>query len=205
MSDDSTRARVVDAAVACILDEGFYRASSNKIAKPRRRDVGCHPVPLRHPRGAACSRCTSAASTSSIGALADAVIAGDTRRERGSGRFVDALWAYYRRPEFLAYMQVRAQPQPRPDHRRLHRGRAEDRSHDRVGERLPALARAVLGAEPSDARGRTRPAASSTTSCAGSRSTRSSSRRCRSSTRAAAAFDAQRDELVRVLAASLPH
>src|SRR5207244_10664683 len=33
MSDESTRARVIDAAIACILDEGFYRASSNKIAK----------------------------------------------------------------------------------------------------------------------------------------------------------------------------
>jgi len=33
MSDESTRARVVDAAIACILDEGFYRASSNRIAK----------------------------------------------------------------------------------------------------------------------------------------------------------------------------
>ena len=61
VSDDSTRARVVDAAIACILDEGFYRASSNKIAKPRRGDLGCHPVPLRHPRGADARRCTSAA------------------------------------------------------------------------------------------------------------------------------------------------
>ena len=33
MNDESTRGRVVDAAIECILDEGFYRASSNKIAK----------------------------------------------------------------------------------------------------------------------------------------------------------------------------
>ena len=33
INDESTRARVVDAAIECILDEGFYRASSNKIAK----------------------------------------------------------------------------------------------------------------------------------------------------------------------------
>src|SRR5438128_9434562 len=30
---DSTPARVVDAAIACILEEGFYRASSNEIAR----------------------------------------------------------------------------------------------------------------------------------------------------------------------------
>ena len=30
----------------------------------------------------------------------------DPRLLRGLGSFVDALWAYYRRPEFLAYMQV---------------------------------------------------------------------------------------------------
>ena len=28
-----TRARVIQAAVDCILDEGFYRASSNRIAE----------------------------------------------------------------------------------------------------------------------------------------------------------------------------
>ena len=37
--------------------------------------------------------------------LADAVINGDTVEARLES-FVDALWAYYRRPEFLAYMQV---------------------------------------------------------------------------------------------------
>ena len=31
MNDESTRARVVDAAIECILDEGLYRASSNKV------------------------------------------------------------------------------------------------------------------------------------------------------------------------------
>ena len=38
-------------------------------------------------------------------ALADAVIEGDTLEARLTG-FVDALWSYYRRPEFLAYLQV---------------------------------------------------------------------------------------------------
>jgi AcrR family transcriptional regulator len=33
VADDSTRRRLLDAAIACIVDEGFYRASSNRIAR----------------------------------------------------------------------------------------------------------------------------------------------------------------------------
>ena len=31
--DSISRQRVIDAAIACILDQGFYRASSNAIAE----------------------------------------------------------------------------------------------------------------------------------------------------------------------------
>ena len=120
MSDESTRARVVDAAVACILDEGFYRASSNKIAKRAGVTWGVIQYHFGHARGAAVAvhergldeldRC-----------LADAVIVGDS---------VEATARVVRRravvllptPRVPGLHAGRAQPEPRPDHRRVDPG-----------------------------------------------------------------------------------
>jgi TetR/AcrR family transcriptional regulator, regulator of cefoperazone and chloramphenicol sensitivity len=148
MNDESTRARVLDAAVACILDEGFYRASSNKIAKRAgvtwgviQYHFGTREALLvaLHERGLEeLDRC-----------LTDAVIVGDTVEARLES-FVDALWSYYRRPAFLAYMQVVLNLSHDPttaESTRL----ALKTSQDRVGARLPALGRGVLGDGPSDA------------------------------------------------------
>ena len=147
MSDDSTRARVVDAAVACILDEGFYRASSNKIA--RRAGVTWGVIQYHfgtreallvavHERGLdELDRC-----------LAEAVITGDTVQRRLES-FVDALWAYYRRPEFLAYMQVLLNLSHDPTTADSTRAALKSVGA-RVNERVPALARAVVGPEMSD-------------------------------------------------------
>ena len=136
-------------------------------------------------------------------ALADAVIEGDSIEARLAS-FVDALWAYYRRPEFLAYMQVVLNLSHDPttaDSTRL----ALKSSHDQVGERLPAMGRAVLGDGPSDARGRRDRRASSTTSCAASRSTRSCSTPCRSSTRAPPRSTRNATSWCACSPASLPH
>ena len=148
MNDESTRARVLDAAVACILDEGFYRASSNKIAKRAgvtwgviQYHFGTREALLVavHERGLEeLDRC-----------LTGAVIVGDTVEARLES-FVDALWSYYRRPAFLAYMQVVLNLSHDPttaESTRL----ALKTSQDRVGARLPALGRGVLGDGPSDA------------------------------------------------------
>jgi AcrR family transcriptional regulator len=147
MTDDSTRARVVDAAIACILDEGFYRASSNKIAG--RAGVTWGVIQYHfgtrealmvavHERGVGeLDRC-----------LADAVITGDTLEQR-VGSFVDALWAYYRRPEFLAYMQVILNLSHDPTTAESTQAALKSVSA-RVNERVPALARAVVGSDVSD-------------------------------------------------------
>jgi AcrR family transcriptional regulator len=200
VSDDSTRARVVDAAVACILDEGFYRASSNKIAK--RAGVTWGVIQYHfgsrealmvavHERGLdELDRC-----------LADAVITGDTLEARLAA-FVDALWAYYRRPEFLAYLQVVLNLSHDPttaDSTRV----ALKTSHDQVGARLPVLGRAVLGDGPSDAEvvDTTRFLYNVVRGLALDQELLDAMPVEHSGT---AAFDAQRDELVRVLALSLP-
>ena len=147
MSDDSTRARVIDAAVACILDEGFYRASSNKIA--RRAGVTWGVIQYHfgtrealllavHERGLdELDRC-----------LADAVIAGRSVEAR-LGSFVDALWGYYRRPEFLAYMQVMLNLSHDPTTAESTQAALKSVGV-RVNERVPALARAVVGPDVPD-------------------------------------------------------
>ena len=147
MSDDSTRARVIDAAVACILDEGFYRASSNKIA--RRAGVTWGVIQYHfgtrealllavHERGLdELDRC-----------LADAVISG-TSVEARLGSFVDALWSYYRRPEFLAYMQVMLNLSHDPTTADSTQAALKSVSV-RVNERVPALVRAVVGTDVPD-------------------------------------------------------
>jgi AcrR family transcriptional regulator len=148
MSDDSTRARVIDAAVACILEEGFYRASSNKIAT--RAGVTWGVIQYHfgtrealmlavHERGVAeLDQC-----------LVDAEISGATLEER-LGSFVDALWAYYRRPEFLAYMQVMLNLSHDPTTADSTQAALKSVGV-RVNERVPALVREVLGEGPSDA------------------------------------------------------
>ena len=199
MSDEPTQARVVDAAVACILDEGFYRASSNKIAK--RAGVTWGVIQYHFGTREALMVAVHERGLEELDrALADAVIVGDTVEAR-LRCFVDTLWAYYRRPEFLAYMQVVLNLSHDPttaDSTRL----ALKTSHDQVGERLPAMGHAVLGDGPSDAE------------------VAETSRFLYNVVRGLAldqdlldampvehsgraAFDAQRDELVRVLAASL--
>ena len=117
MSDEPTQERVVDAAVACILDEGFYRASSNKIAKRAgvtwgviqyhfgTREALHGGGPRTRPRGAR-------------RVLADAVIVGKT---------IEAAARVLRRralgvlpPSRVPRVHAgRPQPQPRPHHRRL--------------------------------------------------------------------------------------
>jgi AcrR family transcriptional regulator len=148
MSDDSTRARVIDAAVACILDEGFYRASSNKIAKQAgvtwgviQYHFGTREALMLavHERGVAeLDRC-----------LVEAEIAGDSLEER-LGSFVDALWGYYRRPEFLAYMQVMLNLSHDPTTADSTQAALKSVGV-RVNERVPALVRSVVGDGPSDA------------------------------------------------------
>ena len=147
MNEDSTRARVIDAAVACIRDEGFYRASSNKIAK--RAGVTWGVIQYHFGSREALMLAVHERALDELDrSLGDAVIVGATVEARLES-FVAALWSYYRRPEFLAYMQVvlnLSQDPTTADSTRL----ALKSSQDRVGQRLPAMGRAVLGDGPSD-------------------------------------------------------
>ena len=199
MSDESTRARVVDAAVACILDEGFYRASSNKIAK--RAGVTWGVIQYHFGTREALMVAVHERGLEELDrALADMVVDGDTLEARLRG-FVDGLWAYYRRPEFLAYLQVVLNLSHDPTTADSTRA-ALKTSHDQVGTRLPELGRSVLGDGPSDTEvaETARFLYNVVRGLALDQELIEAMPVEHSST---AAFDAQRDELVRVLAHAL--
>ncbi|HEY8528022.1 MAG TPA: TetR/AcrR family transcriptional regulator [Acidimicrobiales bacterium] len=102
--DSATRTRVIEAAVACILERGFYRASSNEIA--RRAGVTWGVIQhhfgtreelllavLRHDFGRFIER------------LGRAEIEGETTAERLAS-LAELVWSYYGRPEYVATMQI---------------------------------------------------------------------------------------------------
>jgi AcrR family transcriptional regulator len=102
--DTTTAARVIDAAVQCILDEGFYRASSNQIARRAGVTWGVIQYHFGTREGLLLAVFRHSADAL-LAHLENATITGDTTDERLES-LADVIWSYYRRPEFLAYMQI---------------------------------------------------------------------------------------------------
>src|SRR3954451_18710554 len=102
--DASTRTRVIEAAVACILEEGFYRASSNKIARRAGVTWGVIQYHFGTREGLLLAVFRNSADAL-LAHLENATITGDTTHERLDS-LADVIWSYYRRPEFLAYIQI---------------------------------------------------------------------------------------------------
>lgn len=100
----ASRQRLLDAAVACILEQGYYRASSNEVA--RRAGVtwgviqyhfGTRERLMLEVFKDACERLVDHSR--------NAVITGETLRER-LGSYFDHLMGFYGRPEYLAYLEI---------------------------------------------------------------------------------------------------
>jgi AcrR family transcriptional regulator len=103
-SDDSTRRRVLDAAIACIVDEGFYRASSNRIA----RRAGVTWGVIQHHFGTReklMLEVVRAGVEQLVATFEDAEIDGATAAARLES-LADVVWSHYCRPEFLAHVQI---------------------------------------------------------------------------------------------------
>ena len=102
--DSISRQRVIDAAIACILDQGFYRASSNAIAERAGVSWGV----IQYYFG---NRETLMLAVLEEGArrLNETVLTADitchTVTDR-VGQYVDILAAYYGSVEYLAFTQV---------------------------------------------------------------------------------------------------
>ncbi|NUU25793.1 MAG: TetR family transcriptional regulator [Streptomycetaceae bacterium] len=102
--DDSTREKVVDAAIACIVDKGFYRASSNEIA----RRAGVSWGVIQHYFGNRESLMVAAlrAGATRLARIVEgADVRGATVEERLL-RYWEMLDAYYGRPEYLVHLEI---------------------------------------------------------------------------------------------------
>jgi TetR/AcrR family transcriptional regulator, regulator of cefoperazone and chloramphenicol sensitivity len=92
------------AAVECIVEEGYYRASSNRIAQRAGVTWGViqYHFGTREQLLLAVAR---QGAEELVHVLTDAEITGDSVEERLDS-LADVIWLHYRRPEFLAHVQV---------------------------------------------------------------------------------------------------
>jgi AcrR family transcriptional regulator len=102
--DQGTRRRVIDAAITCILEQGFYRASSNAIAETAGLSwgviqyyFGSRELLMLAVLEEGVSRLTDV--------LAKAKLTGATIRERLEQYFA-VLESHYADPSYLAFVQV---------------------------------------------------------------------------------------------------
>ena len=104
VTDSSTRQRLLDAAVACIAEEGYYRASSNHIA----RRAGVTWGVIQHYFGTREQLLLEVArgrAARLVDTIESATITGDTTRARLES-LAEVVWSYYCQPEFLVGAQI---------------------------------------------------------------------------------------------------
>jgi AcrR family transcriptional regulator len=99
-----TRARLKQATIDCILEEGFYRASSNRIAA--RAGVTWGVIQYHFgTREALLVEVFTEAMHDLLERLRAAEIVGTTFEERLES-LADIIWEFYRHPNFVAYEQL---------------------------------------------------------------------------------------------------
>jgi AcrR family transcriptional regulator len=103
-TDTTTRQRVIEAAISCIIEEGFYRATSNHIA--RRAGVTWGVIQYHFSTREGLLLAVFQHSADQLAeTLDEAVITGTSTAERLES-LADVIWKIYRRPQFLAYIQI---------------------------------------------------------------------------------------------------
>jgi AcrR family transcriptional regulator len=102
--ESDSRQRLIEAATACILDQGFYRASSNAIAE--RAGVSWGVIQYHFGSREALMLAVLEEGTRRLNeTLVTGEITGGTVTERVA-QYADILARYYGNPEYLAYTQV---------------------------------------------------------------------------------------------------
>lgn len=102
--DSATERLVIDAAVSCILDCGFYRASTNEIA----RRAGVTWGVIQHYFGTREGLMLAVLQDGIrhfVEVVEDTHVEGNTAAERIQD-LIDILLTHYGRQEYLAYMQI---------------------------------------------------------------------------------------------------
>jgi len=102
--DPGTRQKVVDAAIQCILEQGFYRASSNAIAERAGLSWGVIQYYFGS-RESLMLAVVEEGTTRLLDDLAKADITGHSMTERLE-QYFKILESYYGEPEYLAFIQV---------------------------------------------------------------------------------------------------
>lgn len=147
LAANATRARLIDATVDCILEEGLYRASSNRIAERAGVTWGViqHHFGTREALFLATFR---AGMRELIDTLESAAVTGGTFEARLES-LADVIWSFYRQPRFVAYEQLTLNllrdPTMDPATVRLVR-----RQQARIGALLTELASQVADREIAD-------------------------------------------------------
>jgi AcrR family transcriptional regulator len=103
-SDAATRSKVIEAAVACILERGFYRASSNEIA----RRAGVTWGVIQHYFGTREALMLAVLQESArrfTEMVETATIEGESVQKR-LDHLLDLLAEHYGQPAYLAIMQI---------------------------------------------------------------------------------------------------
>jgi AcrR family transcriptional regulator len=102
--DSISRQRVIDAAIACIIDQGFYRASSNAIAE--RAGVTWGVIQYHFGTREALMLAVLEEGTRRLNDIVvTAEITGETVTERVA-QYMDILLKYYGSTDYLAFSQV---------------------------------------------------------------------------------------------------
>jgi AcrR family transcriptional regulator len=102
--DSATRQRVIDAAIECITDEGFYRASTNAIAERAGLSWGVIQYHFGS-RELLMLAVLEEGTRRLVDDLSTADIAGETLTVR-IAHYADILTRYYADPQYLAFLQV---------------------------------------------------------------------------------------------------
>jgi AcrR family transcriptional regulator len=102
--DTATRDRVIDAAVACILERGFYRASSNEIT--RRAGVSWGVIQYYFGSREALMLAVLRDGARRFSELVAASHADGTTVAERLNSLLETLTSHYGQPEYLAYVQI---------------------------------------------------------------------------------------------------
>ena len=102
--DHATRQRVIEAAIKCVLEQGFYRASSNAIAEQAGVTWGVIQYHFGNRETLMLAVLEEGTRRLSV-ILRGAEIAGGTVTER-IAQYQDVLVSYYGSPDYLVFTQV---------------------------------------------------------------------------------------------------
>ncbi len=102
--DSATRDRVIEAAICCILERGYYRASTNEIA----RTAGVTWGVIQHYFGTREKLMLAVlqdGASKFVAIVEDVQITGETTAER-MDQLLDIFSLHYGSPAYLAYLQI---------------------------------------------------------------------------------------------------